>query len=540
MKTFFRRSAVAASLRILTVTALVATSMAGILPTNPLPPAQAAPGESCFTVSDGNDTLYRYNYDGGPFYETIGAVGVPRIEAISWDPINSILYAMDAGQLGTLSQTDGSFTPIGTDSGLDMDGLGLDPFTGLMYGAVRRADGQSGGSGVYDDLATVDIVTGGVTVIGPISGAVDNEGDVLFDVDDLAFDPSTGSLWGVANAGGEDTLITINKATGAVLQSVGEFGPLDMEGLSWNDIGGLRGTTGAGADLYDIDPLTGIATNPIALSPGSDFESLGCYRLAGPLSNTITGTVFLDADVNAAFGPGDTGTAGHTLNLWRDVNGDGLLTNADDVNLDLVLDANDILTTTTSDGSGFYSFTVGASGAFVVEVVAGTLPAGSRLTTVAQRAIDFGTAYDQTDPDNDFGYAIPAITLAKSTSTPIINSGDTAAYSYALDNTGTEPFPVANVTVTDDSCAPVTGPASGDTNTNNVLDPGEIWGYVCSTVLTVDTTNTATATVVPTSGPDLVEQDTAFVDVVPLVDVSVTKVETASPSFVGDTATFVM
>ena len=49
------------------------------------------------------------------------------------------------------------------------------------------------------------------------------------DVDDLAFDPTTGSLWGVANAGGEDTLITINKTTGAVIQSVGEFGVLDVE-----------------------------------------------------------------------------------------------------------------------------------------------------------------------------------------------------------------------------------------------------------------------------------------------------------------------
>ncbi|MGI9609515.1 MAG: hypothetical protein ACR2NL_04390, partial [Acidimicrobiia bacterium] len=311
------------------MTALVSLQLSGVV--GPLEPAQAAPGESCFTVSDGNDRLYRYNYDGVPsFYEDIGfnGAGVTRIEAISWDPINSILYAMDRGQLGTLNQTNGLFTPIGADSGYDMDGLGLDPFTGIMYGAIRRADGQSGGSGVYDDLATINISTGAVSIIGPISGPVDDEGDPLFDVDDLAFDPTTGSLWGVANAGGEDTLITINKTTGAVIQSVGEFGVLDVEGLSWNDIGGLRGTTGAGAQLWDVNPTTGAVSNPINLSPGSDFESLGCYRLAGPLSNTITGTVFLDADVNGVFGAGDTGTAGHTLNLWRDVNGDGALTNA--------------------------------------------------------------------------------------------------------------------------------------------------------------------------------------------------------------------
>ncbi|NNC92791.1 MAG: hypothetical protein HKN80_09895, partial [Acidimicrobiia bacterium] len=516
------------------MTALVALQLAGVIA--PLAPAVAAPGESCFTVSDGDDHLYRYNYD-GPSYEDLGDTNVSFIEAISWDPVNSILYAMDAGQLGTLDQANGDFTAIGADSGLDMDGLGIDPFTGIMYGAVRRADGQSGGSGVYDDLATINIVTGNVAVIGPISGAVDDEGDALFDVDDLAFDPTSGSLWGVANAGGEDTLITINKATGAVIQSVGEFGPLDMEGLSWNDIGGLRGTTGGGAQLWDINPSTAVASNPINLSPGSDFESLGCYRVAGPLSNTITGSVFLDADVNGAFGAGDTGTAGHTLNLWRDVNGDGSLTNADDVTFDGLLTAADILETDVSDGSGFYSFAVGASGAFIVEVVTGTLPAGSRLTTAALRAVDFGAAYGLTDPDNDFGYTIPAITLAKSTSTPVIDSGDTASYSYDLENTGTEPFPLASVTVSDDNCAPVTGPTSGDANSNNVLDPGETWGYTCSTALTQDTTNTATATVVPAFGPNLVENDSAFVDVRPSIVVTKTG-GVASIDEPGGTVTF--
>ncbi|MGI9648781.1 MAG: SdrD B-like domain-containing protein [Acidimicrobiia bacterium] len=497
---------------------LVVAQLVGGFP--PLQPALAAAGESCFTVSDGNDTLYRYNYDGGPSYETIGAVGVPAIEAISWDPVNSILYAMDAGQLGTLNQTSGAFTAIGADSGLDMDGLGLDPFTGIMYGAVRRADGQSGGSGVYDDLATINITTGVVNVIGPISGAVDDTGDALFDIDDLAFDPTTGSLWGVANAGGNDTLVTVNKITGAVVQSVGEFGANDMEGLSWNDIGGLRGTTGAGQDLWDIDPTTGAASNPIALSPGSDFESLGCYRVAGPLSNTITGTVFLDADVDSSFGVGDTGTPGHTVNVYRDVNGDGLLTVADDVTFDAVLDSDDILASRSTNGSGFYSFTLGATGAFIAEVVTSTLPAASRLTTVSRRAVDFGTAFEVTDPDNDFGYTIPTIALAKTTSTPVIDAGDTATYSYQLSATGSESFPLANITVADDSCAPVAGPTSGDTNANNVLEPGETWIYGCSTTLSQDTTNTATATVVPAFGADLVEQDTAFVDVRPSIVVT--------------------
>ena len=156
---------------------------------------------------------------------------------------------------------------------------------------------------------------------------------------------------------------------------------------------------------------------------------------------------------------------------------------------------------------------------------------------MALRAVDFGTSYGLTDPDNDFGYTIPAVTLDKTTSTPLINSGDTAVYSYALENTGTEPFPVANITVTDNACAPVTGPTSGDTNTNNVLDPSETWVYGCSTALTQDTTNTATATVVPAVGPNLAPTDMEFVDVRPSIVVTKTP-GVASIAEPGGTVTF--
>ena len=69
--------------------------------------------------------------------------------------------------------------------------------------------------------------------------------------------------------------------------------------------------------------------------------------------------------------------------------------------------------------------------------------------------------------------------------------GETASYSYDVTNDGD--VPLANVTVTDDKCSPVVS-EGGDTNDNDLLDLTETWTYSCSTSLTEDTTNTATAT----------------------------------------------
>ncbi len=54
--------------------------------------------------------------------------------------------------------------------------------------------------------------------------------------------------------------------------------------------------------------------------------------------------------------------------------------------------------------------------------------------------------------------------------------------------------PSSNVVVTDDKCAPVTGPAAGgDANSNGKLDLTESWTYTCTTTITATTTNVGTA-----------------------------------------------
>jgi uncharacterized repeat protein (TIGR01451 family) len=69
----------------------------------------------------------------------------------------------------------------------------------------------------------------------------------------------------------------------------------------------------------------------------------------------------------------------------------------------------------------------------------------------------------------------------------------TITYSYRETNTGDDPL--TGVSVTDDNCSPVTF-ASGDTNGNNVLDPGETWLFHCTKATSdgddLNVTNTGT------------------------------------------------
>jgi hypothetical protein len=62
-------------------------------------------------------------------------------------------------------------------------------------------------------------------------------------------------------------------------------------------------------------------------------------------------------------------------------------------------------------------------------------------------------------------------------------SGDTLAFGFDVSNTGERPL--HDIDVTDDHCAPVSGPvAKAGGNDDDTLDPGETWHYTCSYVAT--------------------------------------------------------
>ena len=70
-----------------------------------------------------------------------------------------------------------------------------------------------------------------------------------------------------------------------------------------------------------------------------------------------------------------------------------------------------------------------------------------------------------------------------------VDAGTQVTYTYNVWNDGDTPL--SNVTVKDDTCAPVTG-FSGKTG-NNLLEKGEVWTYKCAMPLQQTTTNVACA-----------------------------------------------
>jgi hypothetical protein len=90
------------------------------------------------------------------------------------------------------------------------------------------------------------------------------------------------------------------------------------------------------------------------------------------------------------------------------------------------------------------------------------------------------------------GLVAPIINILKVPSRliPFPFGGGNVTYTYTVTNPGV--VAMNNVNVTDNKCAPVSY-AAGDTNSNGLLDPGEVWTYTCTTNVPVSTTNIATA-----------------------------------------------
>jgi uncharacterized repeat protein (TIGR01451 family) len=373
---------------------------------NSAPPAS---GSICYLVADSNDRLVRVDINTGAEVN-IGPVGVLDIEAIAYWPITNTLYAADANRLGTLNTTTGAYTNIGsfgsgsgsagTKNFTDVDGIAFNPFTGELYGSVR--DG--------DDVAPEDLLikinpTTGARVANAFGPGIDylviktSATTGFTEVDDIAFDPTTGFLYGIANQGSTsaDKYVRINPADGTTTL-VGGFGVSDMEGLTAFNDGSFYGSTGdAGSvvsarnSFYRVNKTTGQATKISQLSIGADYESITC--LTGP-PNRITGTVFLDPDLSGTLNAGDSGTLNAAVRLYRDSNGNGLVDGADI-----------LITTQNSASNGTFNFLFASNGAFVLDVNPATLPPTNNVfTTDNIEVADFGTSLNVTDANNNFGH----------------------------------------------------------------------------------------------------------------------------------------
>lgn len=277
----------------------------------------------CFIVADGyvrengtkssDDTLAFVNRKTGetqPVGNTFGNTGTKRIEAIAFDPTGTQLYAVDGDRLGILDLNSGAFTPVsehpigvgqGQQNGTpeletqifdDIDSLSFNPITGELWG-VNRSDGP-------DELLKIDPTTG--VYIPKTFADPFNPGqfvdfvevqplDRMDNVDDIAIDPVTGTIYAVMNkAGGDSALVIVNPENGSITLvgfiSREAINPIikDVEGLSFTNDGLLFGSTGNAEKvdnthnkLWQIDKNTATATLIGEFAARlDDVEALGC------------------------------------------------------------------------------------------------------------------------------------------------------------------------------------------------------------------------------------------------------------------------
>jgi uncharacterized repeat protein (TIGR01451 family) len=347
----------------------------------------ASPGQTgdaiCYLVADNDGTAWDSQdvltkLTAGAQVETIiGNTYTRQIESIAFNPWTGELFAADARRLGTLDPATGSFTEIGefgygegydpwgqqrTRGFLDVDGLTFDPYTGELYGSIRKV-------GERDLLIKIDPATGKaledafgagkdyVTIMG-LPG--------LTDIDDIAIDPTDGTMYGVNNEDGVGSkLVRIDKTTGSVSNPV--WLPVaNVEGLAFFGDGTMYGTGGEGFEnilvidkvTFDIDVVSTIGTGG-----NRDYESVACLTNK---PNRVSVTLFGDQNADGVMQPGEAGFAGLEVELLRDTNRDGMADGGDLV-----------VASARSDGSGTADFHPAANGRFVYRVTNG---AGQVLT----------------------------------------------------------------------------------------------------------------------------------------------------------------
>jgi hypothetical protein len=84
------------------------------------------------------------------------------------------------------------------------------------------------------------------------------------------------------------------------------------------------------------------------------------------------------------------------------------------------------------------------------------------------------------------------LNVDKTASATQVNPGEMVTYTYTVTNPGS--FNLSSVNISDDRCAPISGPTGDDGD--SVLEMSETWVYTCSQALTQTTTNVVTVTAV--------------------------------------------
>ena len=252
------------------------------------------------------------------------------------------------------------------------------------------------------------------------------------------------------------------------------------------------GSTGSGTDDYAIlipvtefaglDPATTYVYFYVQMgaADGADWNAGATFEEFN-LENgvTLTGTKFSDVDGDGVRDAGEAGVGGVTIFIDSNQNG--------------VLDAGE--RTTVIDSNGNYSFFgVALNQTLWIDEVT---PSGAIQTTGAHETITIplnatpGSSL-VVDPIGNH-YLTPHVTISKAAefddgSDCADTVGELINYTVTVTNDGE--LALSNVVVTDSfeggSDVTITGPDSGDDNSNGVLDVGETWTYTYTHAVTQD------------------------------------------------------
>lgn len=323
----------------------------------PQPPVCYIIADSKTGGVDDNDILVGWNQSSNSIFDIGTGTGTTHAEAATWNLDFTKLYTTDrdptaaagSDRFGVIDTGTGLYTPIsrlasvanplegslGNFTVLDVDGMSFDPLTGKLYAIHRREDATNGNT-LLDVLFQIDPVAGfhvedafgaGVDYLVLQTNLLPTP---LYDVDDIAFHPSTGELYAIANdsttsVGDQDRLIKINKNSGAltdlgrITNNANGAGIDDMEGLGFQSDGALYGTTGTDTStpnrLWQINLSTAVATLIAAFPSHADYEAIACSP-GGATDVPIPPTPSNTTETALTASIGDF--------VWADIDGDGV------------------------------------------------------------------------------------------------------------------------------------------------------------------------------------------------------------------------